>query len=48
MLELCGLDLDAATRFASRCLFMENGSIVHECGVDALSQGDAVDRLLGI
>ncbi len=42
-------NIDASTRFAERCLFMDNGRIVHSCGVEDLTTEDGlVDRLLGV
>jgi urea transport system ATP-binding protein len=41
-------NIDAAAHFAERCLFMENGNIVHACPVEGLGDTTLVDRLLGV
>lgn len=41
-------NLDAAMRFAERCLFMEKGSIVHSCDSAELADTAQVSRFLGV
>jgi urea ABC transporter ATP-binding protein UrtE len=41
-------NIDAALRFAERCLFIENGALVHVCEVDELRDESLVGRLLGV
>jgi urea ABC transporter ATP-binding protein UrtE len=41
-------NLEAATTFADRCLFMEKGSLVHACAASQLRDASLVDRLLGV
>lgn len=41
-------NIDAALRFAERCVFVENGQVLHRCGIDELRDEALVDRLLGV
>jgi branched-chain amino acid transport system ATP-binding protein len=41
-------NLDAALRFADRCLFLQKGAIAHECSVSGLRDASLVERLLGV
>jgi len=41
-------NLDAAMRFAQRCLFMEKGAVVHSCEAAELADTALVNRYLGV
>ncbi|GGM36881.1 ABC transporter ATP-binding protein [Dactylosporangium sucinum] len=41
-------NLDAARRFAQRCLFIEKGTVVHTCDAPELANTALVSRFLGV